>query len=191
MFFGSFRRLVWLAALCMFSYAGTGVQESSGRTAVSREQVADAMQSAGIEARADQVQVLAHVTASPGATLRVARKVRKSSNSVLAELVCGQPRECLPFYALIHYNTDPTPVTKLTESSPSPVSARSEVKRHPLVGRGQPVTLIIENADFRIVLSAICLEAGLHGQTIRVASPDRKRFYTAEVVSNKIVRSTL
>ncbi|MFZ3264127.1 MAG: flagella basal body P-ring formation protein FlgA [Terriglobales bacterium] len=187
----SFRQLVWLAALCLIAPVGVNAETGAGRTPVSRKQVADAMRSAGMETQADQVQVLANVTTTPGATLRVARKVKESPNAVLAELVCREPGQCLPFYALIHSNAAATAAAKSTGSSPSPTFSRSEVKAHPLVVRGQPVTLIIENADFRIELSAICLEAGLHGQTIRVASPDRKRFYSAEVVSNKIVRSTL
>ncbi len=186
----SFRQLAWSAALCLVSYAGIGEQAHSGRIVVSREQVADAMRLAGMETRADQVQVLANVTTSPGATLRVARKVRESANSVLAELACREPGQCLPFYALIRSDAVATAAAKSSGSSSARASSRSQVNGHPLVGRGQPVTLIIEHADFRIVLSAICLEPGLHGQTIRVASPDRRRFYSAEVVSNKIVRST-
>jgi hypothetical protein len=187
----SFRLIVWLTGLCLAAQVGASAQTSVERIPVSREQVADAMRSAGVETRADQVQVLANVTTTPGATLRVVKKIKESSSAVLAELVCRGPRQCLPFYALIHSDSAAMAVTKSTEARQTLISAKSGVEAHPLVGRGQPVTLILEHADFRIVLSAICLEAGIHGQTIRVASPDRKRLYSAEVVSNKIVRSTL
>ena len=187
----SFRQVVWLTALCLVAHVGTSAQTSTARIPVSSEQVADAMRSAGVETSADQVQVLANVTTTPGATLRVAKKMKESSSAVLAELVCREPRQCLPFYALIHSDSAATAVTKSTEARQHLISAKNGVEAHPLVGRGQPVTLIIEHADFRIVLSAICLEVGIHGQIIRVASPDRKRVYSAEVVSNKIVRSTL
>jgi hypothetical protein len=187
----SFRLIVGLTGLCLAAQVGASAQASIGRIPVSREQVADAMRSAGIETRADQVQVLANVTTTPGATLRVAKKIKESSSAVLAELVCREPRQCLPFYALIHSDTVAAALAQSREARQNPASARNGVAVHPLVGRGQSVTLIIENATSRIILPAICLEAGIHGQAIRVASLDRKRIYSAEVVSNKIVRSTL
>jgi hypothetical protein len=129
--------------------------------------------------------VLSRVTTSSGAALRVA-KMKESSGGILAELVCAKPRQCLPFYAMVHLDA-PATVTKL----PAIRSTPGTPKELPLLARGQAVTLVIQHADFRIVLPAICLEVGVHGQTIKVASPDRKRIYSAEVVSDKIVRSTL
>src|ERR1700690_2183864 len=176
----SFRQVVWLTALCLVAQVGSSAQTSTGRMPVSREQVADAMRSAGVETRADQVQVLANVTTTAGATLRVAKMTKESSSAALAELVCRQPRQCLPFYALIHSDTAADAMTKSAEVLQSQTSAKDGTAAHPLVGRGQAVTLIIEKANSRIVLPAICLEAGIHGQAIRVASPDRKRVYNAE-----------
>lgn len=184
MFLRSVGQVACLLALGSLGCLGKSAQELSERVPVSREQVAQAMQSAGIETTPDQVQVLTNVTTSSGATLRVS-KVKESADGILAELACGKPRQCLPFYAMVH--SDAAAVAKL----PVVPSPGTTPKESPLIARGQSVTLVIQHADFRIVLPAICLESGIQGQTIRVASPDRKRIYTAEVVSNKIVRSTL
>ena len=184
------RQLVWLGALCISVQAGARAQ-TGGWVPVSPEQVASAMRAAGVDTNADRIQMLASVTTAPGATLRVAKKVEESPNTMLAELACRVRRQCLPFYVLIHVDPVASAVAKPAGSRQIPASAVSSFEEHPLVARGQPVTLIIENATSRIVLPAICLQAGVHGQAIRVASPDRKRTYRAEVINEKTVRSTL
>jgi hypothetical protein len=50
--------------------------------------------------------------------------------------------------------------------------------------------LLIEGANSRIVLPVVSLEGGLKGEVIKVASPDRKRIYRAEIMSNTTVRSS-
>jgi hypothetical protein len=146
----------------------------------------------GVETTANQLEILSSVTTSPNSALRVLKVKKESPNTMLAELACRKPGQCLPFYVLIHQSeVEARAENKLLESLPGLTTAKDTIDTHPLVTRGQPVKLIIEKADFRIVLSAVCLEGGRHGQTIRVASPDRKRVYSAEVVSNTTVRSTL
>ncbi len=59
----------------------------------------------------------------------------------------------------------------------------------PLITRGQALTLLIDGANSRIVLPVISLESGGPGEAIKVASPDRKRIYPAEIVNSTTVRS--
>lgn len=181
----SIRQSISLMALCTVACAATVTATSSQRTMVSRQQIADAMQSAGFDTSAAQLQLLSNVTTFAGATLRVAKITRESADTVLAELSCHR-RECLPFYVLVH---DENLVKDGTIAArPAPASAP---KMHPLIERGKPVTLLIENTNSRIVLPAVSAEAGMQGQIIKVTSPDRKRIYRAEVVSSTTVRSTL
>ena len=175
------RQIVVLAALTALA-SGAPVRQSD-RVAVSREQVADAMQAAGFEITADHLQLLTDVTSIPGASLRVAKVTTQSPGTALAQLNCTA-RGCLPFYVLVH-DAQIAAASSVTVR----VSNREKAQSHPLIKRGKRVTLLIEDSDLRIVLPAISLEPGAQGQVIKVSSPDRKRNYKAEVMSATLVRS--
>jgi len=177
----SIRQIVVLAVLAALA-CGAPVTQSH-RVAVSREQVAHAMQAAGFETTADHLQLLANVTSIPGASLRVAKVSTQSPGTALAQLNCPA-RECLPFYVLVQ-DAQIAAAPSMTVR----VSNREKAQAHPLIKRGKPVTLLIENSDLRIVLPVISLEPGAQGQVIKVSSPDRKRNYKAEVMSATLVRS--
>ena len=174
-----------LVALCTAACAATIAPATGERVAVSREQIAGAMQAAGFETTVAQLQLLSNVTALAGAAIRVAKVKTESAGTALAELHCKK-KQCLPFYVLVHDGNFAKDVAIIADraSTGTPTA-------HPLIERGKPVTLLIENADLRIVLPAVSLEGGMQGQIIKVASPDRKRIYRAEVVSGTTVRSTL
>ena len=184
MFARGLRHGIWLALLCAGAFAAPVMPSGSERVAVSREQIAGAMQSAGIDATADQLQLLSNVTSLAGARLRVARVKRQAGDTALAELNC-QERQCLPFYVLVHdaHIADGGAIAAPPSSKPA--------ETHPLIRRGSAMTLLIENADFRIVLPVVSLESGAQGQVITVTSPDRKRTYRAEIVNGTTVRSAL
>jgi hypothetical protein len=189
MFFRSFRQVAWIAALCAVASPRLGAQAAHGRVPVSSQQVVQALKSAGVDASPSQVRLLANVTSNEGATLRV-KNMKGLSNGILAEVVCRNPSQCIPFYAVIHFDdAHSDEAAAFVKSAVFRPAAAPETP--PLIARGQAVTLLIQDSDFRIVLPAVCLENGVSGQIIRVTSPDRKRIYTAEVISNKLVRSTL
>jgi len=56
---------------------------------------------------------------------------------------------------------------------------------------GDHATLILESPDSRMRLPVICLQSGVLGQRIRVASPDRKQYYEAEIVSPGMLKGNL
>lgn len=180
------RHVISLVALCTAACAATVATADSGRVAVSREQIADAMQSAGLTAAPAQLQLLSNVTSLPGAKLRVAKVTKQSSETALAELSCAA-RRCLPFYVLVHDTQLEHNHAAFPRSSTNGTSAAVR----PLIVRGTPVTLLMEGANSRIILPVVSLEGGRQGEIIKVASPDRKRTYRAEIVSNTTVRSTL
>jgi len=176
------REMIAVAALSAAASAAT-VAPIRDRVVVSREQIADAMQAAGFETTTDQLQLLSTVTLNAGASLRVAKVTTQSAGTALAQLNCPA-RQCLPFYVLVH--------DAQVASSPMQVArslAGNSLQARPLLKRGKPVTLVMENANLRIVLPAISLQSGARGQTIKVSSPDHKRNYKAEVVSETLVRS--
>ena len=177
------RQILLLAMLNALACGATVASVASERIAVSRTQIADAMQAAGFETTADQLQMLSNVTSIAGARLRVAKVTTQSPDTALAKLNCPA-RECLPFYVLVH--------DAQVAAAPAIVTPAAKIEKtgtQPLIKRGKPVTLLIESPNLRIVLPAISLQSGEPGQTIKVSSPDHKRNYRAEVVSEKLVRS--
>jgi flagella basal body P-ring formation protein FlgA len=60
-----------------------------------------------------------------------------------------------------------------------------------IVRAGSAVKLLIDGKNMRITVPVVCLQSGRQGQTIRVASSDRKRVYQAQVISQEFVRNTL
>jgi Chaperone for flagella basal body P-ring formation len=189
----SLRHAVWLLAFSTAALVTVGAQTGTNkdRSPISREQVAESLRSAGIETNRDQFHTLSNATAVPGALLHVVKLKKESAGTLLAEMACQESSECLPFYVRIQQPAvAANAASSLLELHVNSGTAKHKVE-HPLVVRGQPVTLVMEKTNVRIMLSAICMEGGMPGQTIRVSSPDRKRIYTAEVVSHNMVRGTL
>lgn len=179
------RQVISLLALFAAACAANVATADSERVTVSRQQIADAMQSAGLTATTGQLQLLSNVTSLPGAALRVAKVTKQSSETSLVEINC-QARQCLPFYVLV----DGAQLVHDGVRLPARNANSASTLTHPLIARGKPVTLLIEGVNSRIVLPVVSLEGGLKGEVIKVASPDRKRIYRAEIVSNTTVRST-
>jgi hypothetical protein len=180
------RQIISLAALCTLTCAATVATGPGEPVTVSREQVAGAIQEAGIHASVAELEVLAKVSSRTGVKLHVARIIRESAGTALAELHC-QARQCLPFYVLVHN-------ARIAEGAAAPfrpATGSRSAAAHPLLERGKAVTLLIESADLRIALPVISLESGAQGEVIRVASPDHKRVYRAEIVDKTTVRSAL
>ena len=55
---------------------------------------------------------------------------------------------------------------------------------------GDHATLILESPDFRMRFPVICLQSGVRGQRVRVASPDHKQFYEAEIVAPGMLKGS-
>jgi hypothetical protein len=164
-------------------------QTRSPRTAISAPAVIAALVSAGLGVAASQLEFLSPVSASDRSPkLQVVGIENMSADTAGVKLRCTDNRECIPFYVLVH---DPkgwgNRVKPLVAGNQRPAVA-STVR---LVRGGDRATLILETADLRISLPVICLQNGIRGERIRVASADRKRFYRAEVVAPGMLRGSL
>jgi flagella basal body P-ring formation protein FlgA len=56
---------------------------------------------------------------------------------------------------------------------------------------GSRATLLLEGDHVHIQVPVVCLQNGAVGQTIRVASPDHKQTYVAQVTGNNVLRGRL
>ncbi|MGB9195766.1 MAG: flagella basal body P-ring formation protein FlgA [Terriglobales bacterium] len=179
------RQLIVLLALCAVVCAATAAPVDHGRVAVSRDQLASTLRSGGYDVNPAQLQLLSNVSSRAGVTPHLTKVVEESRGNALAEFNCP-PRECLPFYVLLH---DVHMAARVPPALDRGTAATAETR--PLIARGKPVILLLEGSDCRITVPAISLERGTRGQVIKVTSLDHKRIFQAEVVSGTTVRSTL
>jgi Chaperone for flagella basal body P-ring formation len=158
------------------------------RGAALAHSVADAMGLTGTAVNPDQIEFLAGGSnIREGAEVRVLKVTNRTDGTLKVELRCQDNHACLPFYVLVH-GLDPVNLT-VPEKRSQPVSAASVPQS--LIRGGDHATLILESRDSRISMPVICLQSGVRGQTIRVASTDRKQVFDAEIVATGMLKGNL
>ncbi len=100
----------------------------------------------------------------------------------LVKLACHLPGTCLPFYAVASLpavaagSTPPAGVATLKPNAAIAMRA------------GTRAMLVMDDARSHIQVAVVCLESGAVGHRIRVASPDHKQIYIAEVISANVLK---
>ena len=90
------------------------------------------------------------------------------------KLSCHLPSACLPFYAVVSWPSN----------SPAPLPANIPTKAGvTMMAAGTHATLLMDDGRAQIQMPVVSLERGPVGRRIRVATPDHKRMYLAEVVT--------
>jgi hypothetical protein len=162
------------------------------------QQVAQAISAKGVDVAEKQVSLLANVVAmEPRPVLdvlsvqplgEIGAAERTESRSIV-KLACHQPGVCLPFYAIVtqaDISTSglmdkPAPAVRLgiaLQKSESAIAMRA----------GTHAMLVMNDDRSHIQVSVISLENGAIGRKIRVASPDHKQVYVAEVVNAHLLK---
>jgi len=180
-------KLVRLVVLLLMPVVAVGATIGQARVAISPERVADAIASAGLAADRTQVEFLSDVSGSTDPLgLRVVGISHTTSGIVSVKLRCRENRECLPFYVLLHNSTSAAASSKAFAGRP--VSATGSA---PDIRVGDRATLILENADLRIRIPVICMQNGVRGQRIRVASKGRPGSFEGEVIGGGVLKGSL
>ena len=163
------------------------VSEPSDSTfVVSPDQVARVLEHAGISATADRIQFLSTVRAKrPNTALRLRNADKWRESTLKVEIECADHRSCLPFYVLVSGTTAVPNITSAVGAH-----APSSSTTHPLIRVGDRALLVFDDLNSRITVRVICVQSGDRGQTIRVVSADRKRFYQAEVIQKALLKGT-
>jgi Chaperone for flagella basal body P-ring formation len=163
-------------------------QTSVVRSAALAHSVADAMELTGTAVNPDQIEFLSGAShIKEGAEVRVLNVSNRTDGVLKVELRCQDNHECLPFYVLVH-GLDRVNLV-LPEKRAQPLTA-AKVPQN-LIRGGDHATLILEGRDSRISMPVICLQSGARGQTIRVASTDRKQVFDAEIVATGMLKGNL
>jgi hypothetical protein len=180
---------VVLAAMVLAAVALPAAAATT-RAAISTAQVAAAISSAGINITADQVTLLADVAAAtPSPTLMVESMERWGDHRTKVRMSCANA-ECVPFYVAVQWQ-QAQPATAAFGGRAATTTVLAKPASGEIVLRaGATATLLLEIDHVHIQIPVVCLESGALGQTIRVASKDRRQTFMAQVGDPTLVRGT-
>jgi len=189
-------RCISVVVMAAIGLPGWAFCQSQSRFPLTAHRVAEMLTESGRQTSDAQVSLLANVTASEPAPLLEILSVepfagrtssQRCDSCSLVKIGCREPGVCLPFYSVV---TGLAPSQASRKSAPSPL-ARAKTQRPDFVIRiGAHATLVMDDARAHVELSVVSLENGAAGHKIRVATPDHKQVYLAEVVSaNRLKRS--
>jgi hypothetical protein len=168
--------------------AQTPSQTTTARVLDPVPSIVDALASAGIPVQPSQIELLSGASAlREGATVRMVKMTDAAPGTIRVTLRCQDNRECLPFLVLVH---GVAPVKPKSVTSDAMVHVLPKPQQTGVRG-GDHATLILETSNSRMSFPVICLQNGNRGQTVRVTSTDRARFYQAEVVAPGLLKGNL
>ena len=162
---------------------------------ISVEQIAQTLSASGMQVKPADVSLGMHVVATTPDPEMNMLEVRPASSTgdrktVWVRIGCKELGVCLPFFATVAWNGNLAELPK--ESRPTALQrTTAEAVSPPAMHAGKRVTLIIAHDRLRIQLAVIALQNGSVGQVIRVASPDYKQVYRAEVLGVDLLKGTM
>jgi len=182
----------WIAAVAIVLPAAA----ATGRHAITTGQIAAAIRGAGVAISAKQITLLTGVVARTGSpVLRVQSMEPLGGRRMKVRLECANIEECVPFYVAIDGNGESSGeslrVTPAPGRTPAHIARVGTGAKTPVMRAGSPAILLLDGDQMQIQLPVVCLENGAIGQTIRVASMDRRQIYTAQVFDDGILRGRL
>lgn len=159
------------------------------RIAVTPERIAGTLTDSGWKIGAEQIKLLSEVaTTGPDTRLQVVKVARGLNDALTVKLRCHDRRACLPFYVLIENAGTAGRSGQISVAGAEQAASQTAIAK-PLFRSGDAATMMFANRSVRITMPVICLQNGLRGQTIRVTSTDRRRFYKAEVVGPGLLKA--
>lgn len=185
-----------------------------GRNVITTAQVAAAISDMGMTVSAQQITLLSDAATKTSApSLKVQSMEPWGDQRMKVRMGCASLEQCLPFYVAVSRNPRSVANAVSLASAVSPVSSLSADAARPLnaaspsappvtplarpratnvvVKSGSSAVLLLDSNHVHIQLVVVCLENGSVGQTIRVASKDRRQKYTAEVCDGGVLKGQL
>jgi hypothetical protein len=179
---------LFVMAATSLAISEPALSRATTRFAISTERVVYAMASAGIDVSPDQIEILSQVHSSTQSAPMTVVSVSKGgvgTGTIKARLRCDH-HECLPFYVLVHGFDRTSDKIPGIQSAPGP----SADKLPSVVRGGDHATLVLQSPDSQMSFPVVCLQSGMPGQKIRVASLDHRRYYDAEIVTAGMLKGT-
>jgi hypothetical protein len=188
----------WIAVLAAAAMSITGWSQSppQDRFAITADQVARAVSTGGTEVAGAQVFLLANMVATePNPLLDVVAvqplgnmwSKENSGTHSWVKLACHTPGECLPFYAVVSWRKEQVGLApNLSSTFPAALKPNVAIT----IRAGARATLVMDDDRAHVQIAVISLENGIAGHKIRVATPDHKQVYVAEVVNANLLRKS-
>jgi hypothetical protein len=190
----------WMPVLFIVatSLHGWGQSQPRPRFALTVQQIAQTLSEKGIQTSDQQVTMLARVVATernPALDVLSVELLDDRSAGQVAEtrfrvkMACHLSGRCLPFYAVVRW-PEGTAGHKGNSSSAVRIPGNLVLKQNApfTIRSGAHATLVMDDERAHIKVTVVTLENGMAGQKIRVASPNHKQVYVAEVVSANLLK---
>jgi hypothetical protein len=181
-----------IAAMVVLWVAATFPAASqSNRFSITRDQVANAIDGAGMRVSAGQVTLLSNmVSAAANPALKVESIEKWGNGKIRVRLECANPGECLPFIVAVPLSGAAQERLALSPQL-EPVSFSAKPREPDTIRAGSTAVLFLEGPHLHIQMSVVCLENGSIGQSIRVATRDRRLTFMAQILSDSTLRGQL
>jgi len=165
---------------------------ASAGTAITAEQIAAAISSTGAKTTPAQVTLLSDVVATtPAPRLKVESIERWGDQKIKVRLNCVEADQCLPFFVAVQWSQAQAAPPEFADVSSAASHRAMPGSRSFVLHAGSPAILLLDGDHIHIQTPVICLENGAPGQTIHVASKDRKLTYTVQVIDGTAVKGNL
>jgi hypothetical protein len=187
--------VLFIAATSLY---GWGQSQPKQRFALTVQQIAQTLSEKGIQTSDQQVTILAKVVATdpnPALDVLSVELLDDRSAGQVAEarfrvkMTCHLSSRCLPFYAVVRW---PVGADEHTGNPSGGIRLPGNLilKQNDsfTIRSGAHATLVMDDERAHIEVAVISLEDGMAGQKIRVASPNHKQVYVAEVVSANLLK---
>jgi hypothetical protein len=185
-------RVRFIPSAFLFAVMALPAVAASGRVPITAEQVAAAINGAGMKVSANQVVLLADIMATNSAPrLKVESMERWGDHQIKFRLDCVKTEECLPFFVAVRWSQAESVPPVFADHSSTAISLAKPGSNSFIVRSGTPAILLLTGDHIHIQLPVVCLENGVVGQTIRAASPDHRQTYRAEVGEDSVLRGRL
>lgn len=186
----------WILCCALGAAAAHPAAAAPGRHSITAAEVADAMNGIGLRISPDRITFLSNVVSTTSTPILQVKSIELADgHRATARLACEQPAECVPFLVGLRLvpNSDAPASPPASPAIPASVPAEpaGSAPQRPAVTSGSKAILLLVGEHMQIRLPVICLQSGNVGQTIRVASPDHRQTYTAQVVQGGFLRGAL
>jgi hypothetical protein len=189
-----------IAVICIAVLVLARLGRSQERFAITTHQVAQALADQGIQVSDTQVTLVANVVATdaspkldvlPGASYGRLKLPDHAEAVTWIKVACHRPGTCLPFYVIVAGMKGQAANASIDSTARlSNLNAQFEPKSEVTMQAGTHATLMLDDHRSRIRVSVVSLEKGTAGSRIRVASPDHKQVYVAEVISSNQLKAS-
>jgi hypothetical protein len=103
-------------------------------------------------------------------------------------VACHIPVICIPFYAIVTLPADTFDKARFRSNKNGDTETPATKAKPSAIRFGNRAILLLNDGRAQIEISVVSLENGDVGQLIRVASPDHRHVYVAEVISASVLK---